>query len=655
MTNSGEGQFTQVAITDPFWNKYQQLITKVVIPYQWEALNDQLPDTEPSHAIENLKIAAGELTGEFYGMVFQDSDVAKWLEAVAYSLAKTPDPQLESLADEVIDLIGRAQQQDGYINSYFTVKEPLGRWSNLSECHELYCAGHLIEAGVAYYCATGKNNLLSRVKRFADYIDNVFGPNADQLKGYPGHPEIELALMRLYEVTGEIRYQQLARFFIEQRGQLPHYYEEEFKLRGQTSYWDPHSAKPRMVYDKSYSQAHQPLAEQQYAVGHAVRFAYLMTGVAHLARVSGDAEKLAICKRLWRDMVDRQMYITGAIGSQSNGEAFSCDFDLPNDSAYTETCASIGLIMFARRMLELETDSSYADVMERALYNTVLAGMALDGRHFFYVNPLEVDPKAIAANHIYDHVKPERQPWFGCACCPPNLARLVGSLGNYIYTVKKSVVLVNLFIAAKSTLHTREGTLVITQSGNFPWQSNIEFKIDEAPEHPITIALRVPQWCERPTLTINGEELNIEAHLEQGYVQLTRHWQSGDSLHFTLPMPLRFVRADPRLRQDIGQIAVQRGPLIYCLEEVDNGANLGQLYLSTQSNFAEIAGRDVLAGTTLLTTSGARLEGSDDHQGLYQYVTRPPKFRPQELTFIPYFCWANRGVGEMRVWLKEKM
>lgn len=345
---------------DPFLGQYQQLVRDVVIPYQWDALNDRIAEAEPSHAITNFRIAAGLENGEFYGMVFQDSDAAKWLEAVAWSLCQKPDPELEITADEVIDLVAAAQCDDGYLNTYFTVKAPGERWTNLAKCHELYCAGHMIEAGVAYFQGTGKRALLDVVCKLADHIDSVFGAGENQLHGYPGHPEIELAVMRLYDVTQEPRYLALVKYFVEERGTQPHFYDIEYEKRGKTSHW--HNYGPAwMVKDKAYSQAHQPLAEQQTAIGHAVRFVYLMTGKAHLARLSNDESKRQDCLRLWNFMVQRQLYITGGIGSQSSGEAFSSDYDLPNDTVYAESCASIGLMMFARRMLEMEADSRRRD------------------------------------------------------------------------------------------------------------------------------------------------------------------------------------------------------------------------------------------------------------------------------------------------------
>jgi Uncharacterized protein conserved in bacteria len=436
----------KVRIEDSFWSEYIRLVRDVVVPYQWEALNDRVPEAEPSYAIRNLKIAAGDESGEFGGMVFQDSDVSKWLEAVGYLLASGPDPDLEEVADGVVDLIGRAQQPDGYINTYFTLKEPDNRWTNLAECHELYCAGHLIEAAVAYYSATGKSKILDIACRFADYIDTVFGREPGKLQGYDGHQEIELALVRLYQVTGRPKYLELSQYFLDQRGTKPHFYASEFEKRG----GKVHFPQLDMAHDLSYSQAHLPVREQETAEGHAVRAVYMATAMADVAAKSGDVSLLDACKRLWRNIVSRRMYITGGIGSMEHGESFTFDYDLPNDTVYAETCASIGLIFFAQRMLQIEPVSEYADVLERALYNTVVSGMSRDGTRFFYVNPLEVHPEACGKNHIYDHVKPVRQGWFSCACCPPNIARLLASLGGYIYSSKDRTLYTHLYIGGQA-------------------------------------------------------------------------------------------------------------------------------------------------------------------------------------------------------------
>lgn len=650
--STNETLFKHIQVKDEFWSKYQDLVNNVVIPYQWNALNDELPDTEPSHAIENFKIAAGLSDGEFYGMVFQDSDVAKWLEAVAYSLVKTHDSELEEIADNVIDLIGKSQLSNGYLNTYFTVKEPDAKWTNLCECHELYCAGHLIEAGVAYYQATEKRSLLDIVCRFADHISDVFGDDPEKLKGYPGHPEIELALMRLYEVVPEQRYLDLCQYFVEERGKQPHYFDLEYEKRGKTSFWDVHGVA-WMVKDKAYSQAHLPLDEQTVAIGHAVRFIYLVAGVAHLARITKDQEKLTTCQRLWNNVIQKQLYVTGAIGSQSEGESFSSDYDLPNDTAYTETCASIGLMMFANRMLQLDSNSQYADVMERALYNTVLAGMALDGKHFFYVNPLEVTPEAIKHNHIYDHVKPVRQKWFGCACCPPNIARILGSIGNYIYTVKNNTVLINLYIGNNSEIELDNGSLSLTISDNFTWEGNVSLTVSNEAPIQAQLGLRIPDWCDNPMLTVNGAPINIQDKLANGYVLIDALWQNGDKLNLELPMDVKIVRANPHLRHNVGKIALQRGPFVYCLEQADNGEDLHNLQINSVAEITNTAGEGVLANYCLLKAQGKRVSPPSSSDSLYSFNAPAPELKNTELTFIPYFSWANRGEGEMRVWVNE--
>ena len=641
----------KLKINDPFLGQYQQLVRDVVIPYQWDALNDRIEEADPSHAIENFRIAAGRQEGEFYGMVFQDSDVAKWLEAVAWSLCQKPDPGLEKTADEVIELVAAAQCEDGYLNTYFTVKAPEERWTNLAECHELYCAGHMIEAGVAFFQATGKRRLLDVVCRLADHIDSVFGPGDNQLHGYPGHPEIELALMRLYDVTQEPRYIALVKYFVEARGTQPHFYDIEYEKRGKTSYWNTYGPA-WMVMDKPYSQAHQPISEQPVAIGHAVRFVYLMTGVAHLARLSQDERKRRDCLRLWKNMARRQLYITGGIGSQSSGEAFSSDYDLPNDTVYAESCASIGLMMFARRMLEMEADSQYADVMERALYNTVLGGMALDGKHFFYVNPLEVHPKSLKLNHIYDHVKPVRQRWFGCACCPPNIARVLTSLGHYIYTPHDDVLYINLYVGNSVEIPVGNEALRLRISGNYPWQEQVKIVIDSSSPVNHTLALRLPDWCDKPQVTLNGAPVTQD--VRKGYLHISQLWQEGDTLQLTLPMPVRRIYGNPLVRHQAGQVAVQRGPLVYCLEQADNGEQLHNLQLPRDARFSTVEGKGIFARKILLQAPGYKQTAKDaENQALWHYDRAPSSRQPQVLTFIPWFSWANRGEGEMRIWVNE--
>ncbi|MFY9997304.1 MAG: glycoside hydrolase family 127 protein [Leclercia sp.] len=647
-----ETDLRQLTVNDPFLGEYQRLVRNVVIPYQWDALNNRIPEAEPSHAIDNFRIAAGQQAGEFYGMVFQDSDVTKWLEAVAWSLCQQPDAELEKTADEVIDLLAAAQCDDGYLNTWYMLKEPGLRWTNLAECHELYCAGHLFEAAVAFYKATGKRALLDIACRFADHIHTVFGPGENQLHGYPGHPEIELALMRLYEVTDNNDYLQLANYFVEERGAQPHYYDIEYEKRGRTFHWG-NWGEAWMIKDKAYTHAHKPMVEQDEAVGHAVRSVYLMTGIAHLARISGDESKRQTCLRIWSNMVQRRMYITGGIGSQGIGEAFTSDYDLPNDTAYSESCASIGLMMFARRMVEMEGDGQYADVMERALYNTVLGGMSMDGKHFFYVNPLETYPKAIPFNHIYEHVKPVRQRWFGCACCPPNIARTLVALGHYIFTPREDALFINLYVGNTMQVAVGDQQLDITISGNYPWDERVAITIQSTQPVEHTLALRIPGWCDALKVTLNGEAYCGE--VDKGYLHIHRVWAAGDVITLQLPMPVRRVYGNPLVRHLAGKVALQRGPVVYCLEQADNGSELHNLSLDKHSQFVEVAGTGVMANKILIQAQGHRqaLDAPQDRP-LYQFDQPMARTEPQTLTFIPWFSWANRGEGEMRIWVDER-
>jgi DUF1680 family protein len=617
-----------VTVQDNFWSPYISLVRDVVVPYQWEALNDRIEGTEPSRAIRNFKIAAGLEQGEFYGMVFQDSDVAKWLEAVGYLLELQPDPELEKIADDVIEIIAKAQHADGYLNTYFTLKEPDGRWTNLAECHELYCAGHLIEAAVAYSNATGKNRLLDVAIRLADCIDEAFGPEEGKIKGYDGHQEIELALMKLYHATSNDKYLRLASFFLDQRGQLPHFYDEEYERRKGAI----HFPELRMAKDRSYSQAHLPVRMQQTAEGHAVRVVYMLTGMADVAAEIGDEGLLQACRTLWNNIVTKRMYITGAIGSMAHGESFTLDYDLPSDTAYAETCASIGLIFFAQRMLKIEPKSEYADVLERALYNTVIGGMSRDGKHFFYVNPLEVWPEANRVNKNFEHVKVERQQWFGCACCPPNIARLLASLGSYIYSVKDNTVYSHLYIGSQIQLELAGQTVA-------------SFKL----------ALRIPDWSGEPDIRINGERLTISPdQRKDGYVHIDREWSPGDILHLVLPMPVQPMKGNPLIRETIGKIAFQRGPMVYCLEEADNGPNLHQLVVKSDADKQVVFESGLLGGLQSITVPAYRIREDGWADKLYQ-ANIDMELEATTARFIPYFAWANRGSGEMRVWVAETM
>ncbi|MEK3909968.1 glycoside hydrolase family 127 protein [Paenibacillus sp. FSL H7-0331] len=644
---------SHLRIQDNFWSEYVRLVRHVVVPYQWEALNDRVEGAEPSHAIQNFKIAAGLKQGEFYGMVFQDSDVAKWLEAVSYLLETGPDPELEAVADGVIQIIAKAQQADGYLNTYFTLKEPGNKWTNLAECHELYCAGHMIEAAVAYYQATGKKLILDVACRLADCIDSVFGTEEGKQKGYDGHQEIELALVKLYHTTSQKKYLRLSQFFLDERGREPDFYEMEFARRGHKV----HFPALDMVHDKAYSQAHLPVRQQKSAEGHAVRVVYMCSGMVDVALETGDQELLEACKSLWRNIVTKRMYITGGIGSSAYGEAFTMDYDLPGDTAYAETCASIGLIFFAQRMLQFEPDSEYADVMEQALYNTVISGMSRDGRRFFYVNPLEVWPDACDKNANVHHVKSERQGWFGCACCPPNIARLLASLGRYMYSLQDRIIYSHLYIGSDVSMSWEGGDEVrLVQDSRFPWEGAVRFEITTRKETEFTLALRIPKWCRAEAglmLSINGEEAAYEGLMIKGYVHIHRRWQSGDVVELLLPMQISRVRGHPLVRETIGKVALQRGPIVYCLEEVDNGANLHQIILDKQAVEEVQFESELLGGVPVITVPAQRVQATDWEGQLYQ-ADSEVQTMPVTARFIPYFAWANRGRNEMSVWVKEE-
>ncbi|KGE16598.1 glycoside hydrolase family 127 protein [Paenibacillus wynnii] len=643
-----KGSPQQVTIQDDFWGRYIRLVQDVVIPYQYEALHDRVPEAEPSYAVSNFEIAAGRKKGEFGGMVFQDSDLAKWLEAVGYSLSIKPDSELERQADELIDLIGEAQQVDGYLNTYFTIKEPEKRWTNLNECHELYCAGHFIEAAIAYYEATGKRKLLDIMCRMVDYIDSVFGPEEGKLKGYDGHQEIELALVKLYRLTGDEKYLKLSSFFIDERGQAPYFLLQEWEKRGRSSFW---SGTKTDSLDLKYNQSHAPVREQTVAVGHSVRAVYMYTAMADLAAITGDEELYNACVRLWNNMADKQLYITGGIGSTHIGEAFTFDYDLPNDTVYAETCASIGLIFFAQRMLRLRPDAQYADVMERALYNNVLGSMAQDGKHYFYVNPLEVWPQACSCNPDKHHVKSERQGWFGCSCCPPNVARLLTSLNRFIYTTHGDTLYTHLYIGSEVVTELGDTAVTIHQQSEFPWDGTVTMKVNPAAEAEFGIALRIPSWSKGMEIRVNGAAISIDESVSHGYRIIRRTWKAGDVIEARVPMEVHRIYAHPNLRADAHKVAIQRGPLVYCLEGADNGEPLSSISLSEGGAFTETFDETLLGGAVVVEGSGSRIDQQGWTGGLYGTVKA--SVESVAVKAVPYYLWGNRGSGEMKVWIPE--
>ena len=633
----------KIHINDAFWSKHVSLVKEVVIPYQWDAINDRIKDAEPSHSLMNFKIAAGLCEGEFYGAVFQDTDVAKWLEAVGFSLAAQKDEALERTADEVIDIIAKAQCEDGYLNTYFTIKEPGKRWSDLCEGHELYTAGHMMEAAVAYYLGTGKQKFLEVMVRFADLICDTFGAQEGKIHGYPGHQEVEIGLIKLYQVTGERRYLEQAKYFIDARGVGENYFLKELNRPG-FSYIFPEFKD----YEPIYSQSHLPVRGQRTAEGHAVRAMYMYSAMADLAEACEDETLMEACCTLWDNMTQKRMYITGSIGSSGILERFTTDYDLPNDCNYSESCASIGMAMFGQRMGNITGEAKYYDVVERALYNTVLAGIALDGKSF-YVNPLEVWPDNCIPRTSREHVKPVRQKWFGVACCPPNIARTLASLGQYIYGADQNSLYVNLFISNQTSVDLGGREISVQMQTRFPWDMSVDIACEGVPASGIRLAVRIPDYAGSFTVTKAGTQQPLAFSREKGYAVISLTEDAG--LRIEMDAKARFVRSNPLVRADSGKVALVRGPIVYCLEEVDNGPNLAAVYVDSGTEIKEEKW-DLMGEITGLTLSGKRISakgwGDDELYGLHPVVWEDVKLKA-----VPYAYWNNRGTGEMIVWVKE--
>ncbi len=620
--------------SEGFVGRYQKLIKDTVIPYQYTVLCDEAPDTEKSHVVQNFinagKAVRGEDVGDgFYGMVFQDSDAAKWIEAAAYSIADFPDAELEKTVDDLIDKIEAAQDTDGYLNTYFTIKDKDKRWTNLLEGHELYCSGHMMEAACAYYEVTGKRKLLDVMLRNAEHIYDHF--IVKENGGYPGHPEVELALMKMYRCTGNKHCLELAEHFINVRGVDAAFYRKEYENRDWTVWGNN-------ANDGDYQQSGKPVREQNDATGHSVRAVYLYTGMADLASETGDKELFDACRRLWKSVTQRRMYLTGGIGSTVHGEAFSVDYDLPSDTAYAETCASIGLMFFASRMLENDVNGEYADVMETAFYNTVLAGMQLDGKRFFYVNPLEVIPGISGVSPTHRHDLTQRPGWYACACCPPNVARLVSSLGQYAYGENDSTAFCHMFAAGKAEF---ENGMKFSCETAYPYDFTVTYKVEKGGR----LAVRIPAWSRNFTLELNSGKVYAEA--EKGYVYVTV--SDGDTVKLTLDGTPRFVYGSTKVPELSGKTAICRGPLVYCFEGVDNEDNV--VALSLKRGGRVLVGNydaDLLSGTVKLTAEGVRKE---DFCTLYSCSV--PEEKACTLVAVPYYTWGNRGENQMRVWLNE--
>ena len=663
-------------VSGSFWKFYQEIAVKNIIPYQEKAIHDEIPGIEKSYSVKNFILAAeklkyGKTDGTFGGMVFQDSDVAKWLEAASYSLVQYPDPALEQRIDKLIEQVAAAQEADGYLDTYFTLKYPDQKFKNLHDAHELYCAGHFIEAGVAYYEATGKTSLLNVVQKLADCIYQHF--IVEQNPGYSGHPEIELALFKLSRATGNSKYARLAKHFIDVRGVDSRFFNKEMESRS-WNVWGAESVDPK------YAQNDKPAKELSVATGHAVRAGYLYTAMADAAKTFGDEELAQACRRLWQNITQKRMYITGGIGSTAYLESFTADYDLPNDTAYTETCAAISLMMFARQMFRLEGDAKYIDVMERSLYNNVLAGMQLDGKKFFYVNPLESLPNISGIIPTHKHALSARPGWFGCACCPPNIARTITDIADYAWALQNKTLASLLFIDGVLTLP--QAGIKITQSTNYPFEGAVCYSFEKIAKTTSFVknaagnieeteaenfALRIPGWAKNARISLNGKTIfkiengeakifNTEQNLPVSYAKgfLTIPLQpvisaGSGKIEASFDLNLRKVYCNSKVASNSAKAAVMAGPLVYCAESADNGDVLGlRIWQKAEPQFGAVCSD--LGNCRKITVNGVRqLPFAGNEEALYSDIA--PSYQEVSVELIPYYAWCNRGEGEMRVWL----
>jgi DUF1680 family protein len=612
--------FTDVRIDDHFWNERLRMNREVSIPYQYE----QCRETGRIDAFR-LQWKPGQGPAPH---IFWDSDVAKWVEAASYCFATNPEPELGRLLDEVTSLIASAQQPDGYLHTHFTQVGKENRWTNLRDNHELYCAGHLIEAGVVHFQATGQRTLLDAVCRYADDIDSVFGREEGKKRGYCGHEEIELALVRLYHVTGERRYLNLSHYFVDERGSDPCYFELEAKARKEAS----------TVFPLSYYQAHLPVREQTTVIGHAVRAVYLYCAMADLAVELSDPTLLRACERIWENLCRKRMYITGGIGNSKQNEGFTQDYELPNETAYCETCASVALIMWNQRLLRIESDGRYADVLERTLYNALPAGVSLDGKRFFYENPL-----ASRGDH-------HRQAWFGCACCPSNLSRLFASLGQYIFSRNSDELAVHLYIQS-STLWQKmaDASVRIVLETRYPWEGRVRLRVETDREAEFTLRLRIPAWCR--TYQIRIAEKPSRPPMEKGYALIRRKWQSGETVEMEFEMPVERIVTNPVVLSNNGRIALQRGPIVYCVEDADLEISALDIILPPSSKLKERWDPGLLGGVVVIEGEALVPLSPDKNHELYQKETKP-QLEATPFRAIPYCVWDNRQAGAMSVWIK---
>ena len=612
--------FSQVEIEDSFWKPRIYTVSSVTIPV---CINQTEVKTARIRNFEKVAAKKGE---KHEGIYYDDSDVYKALEAMAYSLKNHPDPVLEMKTDEWVDKIAAAQLPDGYLNTYFTLENLQKRWTDMN-AHEDYCAGHLIEAAVAYYNISGKRKLLDVAIRFANHIDSTF--RLKDRHWVSGHQEIELALVKLYKTTKDKRYLDLSDWYLQQRG---HGYFAE---------------RPR---DQEYSQDRFPLKDQTQITGHAVRAMYLYTGAADVAAAKNDTGYMKAMKTVWEDVVYRNMYITGGIGSSGRNEGFSVDFDLPNEQAYCETCASVGMVLWNQRMNLLTGESKYLDVLERSLYNGALDGLSLTGDRFFYGNPL-----ASTGSH-------SRSEWFGTACCPSNIARLVESVGNYVYAQSNDALWINLFIGSTGSFTMNGKKIGVKQVTKYPWDGKIEISVVPEKQTEFELCIRIPGWAtnkpvpgdtysfsdnsqEKFSISLNGVPATYK--MVNGYAVVKKIWKKGDVVILDLPMPVRRIVAIEDIKENRNRVALQRGPLVYCFEHVDNGSKAMNILIPDNTIFKAEFKPELMNGLVVLQADAPVATVSGDGLNISSVI--------KTVTAIPYFSWANRGKGQMQVWLPKKM
>lgn len=623
--------YWQVKVDDDFWAPRMEINRKITIPYLFRM-------NEETGRVDNFRMAAGLKTGKHSGKRYNDSDVYKAIEAASLSLKAYPDPELKKQIDELIVIIGKAQEPDGYLFTTRTIdpKNPAPgsgkeRWSNLRVSHELYNLGHLYEAAVAHYNATGEKGLLNIALKSADLLVRTFGP--DKLRAFPGHQEVEIGLAKLYRVTGNESYLKLARFFLDERG---HYHGGEVY---------PKNSPFRIYNSDEYLQNHKPVLEQTQAVGHAVRATYMYSGMLDVAALGGWTEYARASQKLWENVVHKKMYLTGGLGSTGEYEAFGADYELPNERAYAETCAAVGNAFWNQRLFQMEGDGKYIDVLERIIYNGIISGVGLSGDRFFYQNPL-------ASRGKY-----ERSSWFEVACCPANAARFLATFPQHIYGLSEEEIYVNLFVKSTANFEFKKSKIEIIQETKYPWLGSVKLGINPSRVREFTLCVRIPGWAQGQPVPgdlyryLNAEKSQIMVRLnrklkpvniDRGYLRFRRKWRKGDVIEILFPMPVLRVVANDEVVEDRGKVAVERGPIVFCAEGKDNGGSALNLALSDSTNLQQWYRNDLLGGVVAITGSGLVVDEKGN------------EIRKQNLFLIPYSAWANRGAWEMMVWLIRK-